>query len=84
MKIFNRLRGGAFVLLVSGIICKFLGAFFRLPLTNLLGVEGIGIFQLVMSLYSCALVLTAGGVSTSLSKLISSARANEHTEKISK
>ena len=81
--VFSRLKGGAFILLISGIICKFLGAFFRLPLTNMLGIEGIGIFQLVMSLYSCALVLTSGGVSASLSKLISSARANERTEKIS-
>ena len=80
---FSKLKSGAFILLISGIICKLLGAFFRLPLTNMLGIEGIGIFQLVMSLYSCALVLTSGGVSASLSKLISSARANERMEKIS-
>lgn len=74
--------GGAFVLLVSGFICKCLGAFFRLPLTNMLGIEGIGVFQLVMSLYSFALVVTAGGVTATLSKLIGSARANGHLEKI--
>ncbi len=67
------------VLLVSGVICKVLGALFRLPLTNLLGIEGIGIFQLVMSLYAFALVVTCGGVTTSLAKLISSSRARgEH------
>ena len=79
-----KFKSGAFVLLVSGVLCKFLGAFFRLPLTNMLGIEGIGVFQLVMSLYSFALVLTSGGVCASLSKLISSARANERTEKISR
>ena len=47
MKIFSRLKGGAFILLISGIICKFLGAFFRLPLTNMLGIEGIGIILYV-------------------------------------
>ena len=73
---------GALVLLFSGIVCKFLGAFFRLPLTNLLGLEGIGIFQLTMSLYAFCLVVTCGGVTTSLSKLISSARAKDQKEKI--
>ncbi len=70
------------VLLVSGFVCKILGALFRLPLTNLIGVEGIGVFQLVMSLYSFALVLTCGGVSATLSKLIGSARAKGDYQKI--
>ena len=79
----SKFSSGAIVLLISGIICKLLGAFFRLPLTNMIGIEGIGVFQLVMSLYSFALVLTSGGVANSLSKLISSARANGRVEKIS-
>lgn len=82
MKIFQNVTGGAFILLISGVICKCLGAFFRLPLTNLLGIEGIGVFQLIMSIYSFALVVTAGGVTASLSKLIGSARANGRYEKI--
>ncbi len=78
----NKSSYSAVVLIVSGMICKALGALFRLPLTNLLGIEGIGVFQLVMSLYSFALVLTSGGVATALSKLISSARARGQSEKI--
>ncbi|MBP3431528.1 MAG: oligosaccharide flippase family protein [Clostridia bacterium] len=73
----------ALILLVSGLVCKGLGALFRLPLTNLLGIEGIGVFQLVMSLYAFALVVTCGGVTNSLSKLISTARAMGETAKIS-
>ena len=81
-KALNKIGSGALVLLISGVICKCLGAFFRLPLTNMIGIEGIGIFQLVMSLYSFALVVTSGGISSTLSKLISSARASERAEKI--
>ena len=66
---------GIFVLTLSGIVCKILGAFFRLPLTYILGVEGIGVFQLVMSLFSFALVLSSGGITITLSKMISSYRA---------
>lgn len=84
MKHFSSKTGsGLFVLMLSGVICKALGAFFRLPLTNLLGIEGIGVFQLVMSLYAFALVVTCGGVTASLSKLISSARAKGEHSKIS-
>ncbi|MGN1201629.1 MAG: oligosaccharide flippase family protein, partial [Candidatus Caccovivens sp.] len=84
MKIFKSNFGvGALILLLSGLVCKALGALFRLPLTNLLGIEGIGMFQLVMSLYAFALVLTSGGVTNSLSKLISSARARGQFQKIS-
>ena len=73
---------GAAILLISGVVCKALGALFRLPLTNLLGIEGIGVFQLVMSLYAFALVLTSGGVTNALSKLISSARARGEMGKV--
>ncbi len=79
----RRLGVSAMVLVLGGLICKCLGAFFRLPLTNLLGIEGIGVFQLIMSLYSFTLVLTCGGVTSSLSKLISSARARGEQAKIS-
>ncbi len=78
----NKIGLGAGVLLFSALLCKALGAFLRLPLTNLLGIEGIGVFQLVMSLYSFALVLCSGGVANTLSKLISSSRANDGQGKI--
>lgn len=71
----NNVGSGAIVLIVSGIICKFFGGLFRLPLTNIIGMEGIGIFQMIMSIYSLALVFVSGGVTNALSKLISSARA---------
>lgn len=79
----SKLGISALVLLISGLVCKALGAFFRLPLTNLLGIEGIGIFQLVMSLYAFALVITCGGITNALSKLISTARAKNQQNKIS-
>ena len=55
----NNVGKGAFVLVVSGIICKFFGGLFRLPLTNIVGMEGIGIFQMIMSIYSLALVFVS-------------------------
>ena len=73
---------GAFILIISGFVCKFFGALFRLPLTNIVGIEGIGVFQMIMSLYSLMLVLVTGGVTNSLSKLISQARSRGEKFKI--
>ena len=72
----NRIGKHALILILSGLICKALGALFRIPLTSLIGIEKIGIFQLIMSLYAFALVLTSGATTTALSKHISSSRAS--------
>ena len=66
---------GFLILTLSGLVCKIIGAFFRLPLTYILGTEGLGVFQLVMSVFSFALILTSGGVSVTISKMIASSRA---------
>ncbi len=78
----NNVGKGAFILIISGIICKIFGGLFRLPLTNIIGIEGIGMFQMIMSIYSLALVFVSGGVTNALSKLVSSARARGDYKKI--
>lgn len=74
---------GAIILVASGFICKFIGALFRLPLTNLIGIEGIGIFQMIMSVYSLLLIFVSSGITNSLSKLVSSSRASGQELRIS-
>ena len=32
---------GALILAISGVVCKILGAVYKIPLTNILGSEGI-------------------------------------------
>ncbi|MBO5021855.1 MAG: oligosaccharide flippase family protein [Clostridia bacterium] len=78
----NNVGRGAFVLVASGLVCKFFGGLFRLPLTNIIGIEGIGVFQMVISIYSLALIFVSGGVTNALSKLVSSARARGDYNKI--
>lgn len=78
----NSVGKGALILIASGFVCKFFGALFRLPLTNILGIEGIGVFQMIMSLYSLSLVFVSTGVQNGLSKLISSARACGDKDKL--
>ena len=72
----NKFAKGALILLVGGLICKLLGAIYRIPLSNILGPEGIGIYQLIFPVFSLLLIVSSGGYSTSLSKLVANCRLN--------
>lgn len=77
----NKFARGALILLVGGLICKLIGAIYRIPLSNILGPEGIGIYQLVFPIFSLFLILTSGGSATALSKLVASSRAKGETKR---
>ena len=68
----NTLIKGAFIICVGGFLTKIIGAIYRIPLTNVLGAEGIGIYQMVFPLYSILLTLSSTGVPNGISKLIAS------------
>jgi len=73
----NQIFKGAFVLIVAGVIGKILGAFYRIPLSNILGAEGIGLYQMIFPLFSLALIISSSGVNATLSHLIAKARAEK-------
>ena len=66
---------GALILGVAGIIVKIMGAFFRIPLGNLIGSEGMGYYQVVYPVYTLFLTLATAGFPTALAKLVSEQRA---------
>lgn len=61
---------GAFVLGICGFIGKFLGAVYRIPLTNILGSEGMGLYQMVFPLYTLLLTISSSGLPSAISRLI--------------
>ena len=61
---------GAAILGVAGIICKIIGAVYRIPLTNLIGAEAMGIYSKAYMIYSLLLVLTTSGIPAAVSKLV--------------
>ena len=61
---------GAIALSIGGIVTKLLGAVYRIPLTNLLGAEGIGLYQMVFPLYAMLLTFSSTGAPSGISKLI--------------
>ena len=66
---------GAAIISAGGFISKLLGAAYRIPLTNILGSEGLGIYQMVYPLYCILLTVSASGIPAGVARLISSGKA---------
>jgi stage V sporulation protein B len=66
---------GALVLSCAGLITKIIGALYRIPLTYLLGAEGIGLYQMAYPIYGIAFVLSSSGVPIAIAKLIAEQNA---------
>lgn len=65
---------GAIIISLGGFISKLLGAVYRVPLTNILGSEGMGIYQMVYPLYCILLTVSASGIPTGIARLVSSGK----------
>ena len=72
------------LLAASGMIAKILGAIYRIPLTNLLGAEGIGMYQLVFPVYALMLTISSGGIPTAISRLVSENKTIGDGDKVAK
>lgn len=62
---------GAAVLAVAGIVVKILGAFFRIPLANLIGADGMANYSPAYALYAFLLVFATAGLPVAISKMVS-------------
>ena len=60
---------GAATIATGGFIAKVIGAAYRIPLTNLIGGHGIGLYQMVYPVYCMLLTLSATGIPSSIAKL---------------
>ncbi|MEG1791840.1 MAG: polysaccharide biosynthesis protein [Clostridia bacterium] len=70
---------GAMVLAVTGLISKIIGALYRIPLNNFLTAEGMGMYQLIFSIYALLLALSSSGIPVAISRLVAERRAEGHS-----
>jgi stage V sporulation protein B len=75
----NFLKGAA-VLGAAGLIVKIIGAIYRIPLTNLIGTEGIGYYQPAYQVYNLLLVVSLAGFPTAIARLVSEKYARDNPE----
>ncbi len=60
----------AVALAAIGIIAKLIGALYRVPLTNIVGAEGMGLYQMVFPLYTVLLAFCGGGITSAVSRVV--------------
>lgn len=77
----KRIVSGAALLLIGSVVAKMLGALYRIPLTNVLGAEGMGMYQLVFPVYALFMVLATAGIPTALSRTVAEKRATGDSTK---
>lgn len=73
----NTIIRGAIILTIANIITRILGFVYRIYMSNLIGAEGMGLYQLIMPIYMLAWSLSSSGFTTTISKLV----AEENSKK---
>lgn len=71
----NSFLKGAAILGIAGIVVKILGAFYRIPLSNMIRPEGMGYFQTAYPLYTLLVAISTSGFPTAIAKITSEKRA---------
>ena len=74
---------GALVLVISAVIVKIIGAFFKIPLSNLLGDAGCGQFSSAYDIFMPFYAMAMSGMPVALSRLISDAACDGRYREIS-
>ncbi|MCD8089781.1 MAG: polysaccharide biosynthesis protein [Clostridiales bacterium] len=66
---------GAFILTGANIITRLIGFFYRVYMAELIGAEGMGLYQLIVPVYMLVWSISSSGFSTVISKLTASEKA---------
>ncbi|MBQ4504971.1 MAG: polysaccharide biosynthesis protein [Firmicutes bacterium] len=67
--------GGAAILAGAAVIIKVMGAFFRIPLSNIIGSLGMSYYQTGYPLYNLFLTISTAGIPVAISRMVSERQA---------
>ena len=59
------------ILAATGIITKIIGAVYRIPMLNIMGLKGQGYYDMAFQVYSIALIISSYSLPVAVSKLVS-------------
>ena len=72
------------ILAIAGLIVRFIGLLYRIPMVSIIGATGNGYYTSAYSIYSFFLILSSYSFPNSISKLISQRLANDRYKDIKK
>lgn len=62
---------GAVIIGAAGVLVKVMGAFFRIPITNWMGADGMAYYAFAYSIYGMLIVIATAGIPVAISRLVS-------------
>lgn len=71
----KKLLVNAFILTVSSLILRTIGISYRVYISNKIGAEGLGLYQLIFSIYTFALTFATSGISLAVTRLVAEEKA---------
>lgn len=75
MKHIHTLIKGTLILTFSGFLTKIIGFLYRIFLSQTIGAQGMGIYQLIFPIQALCFALTVGGIQTAISRLVAAKAA---------
>lgn len=76
--------GGMAVLSLAGLICKVVGALYRIPLSYIIGEQGLATYQLVFPAYNLFLTISSAGLPVAISRMVSYSLAKDQPSRAKK
>lgn len=68
----------ALILTLASIFTRILGFVYRIYMSNTIGAEGMGLYQLIMPVYALAWSISCSGITTTVSKLVAQENAKKN------
>ncbi len=66
---------GAVILMAAGLAARLLGFVYRIYLSNLVGAEGMGLYELVVPIYTAVVLTITSGITIAVSKMVAEQNA---------
>ena len=80
----TRMISGVMLLTVSTLICKIIGLLFKIPIINIVGIDGMAYFSSAYNIYMLMNSIAAAGLPVALSILVSRNRARGNYSNLTK
>lgn len=80
----SNLIKGTVILTLAGLATRFIGFFYRIFLSNVMGPEILGIYQLIFPIYMICFTVFASGIQTAISTLVANELGKNHYKNITR
>ena len=80
----NQIISGVLILTLSNLLVKVIGLMFKIPITNIIGDEGMGYFNAAYRIYTWFYMVSTAGLPVALSIMISRSRTKGNINEVKK